>query len=338
MRLSICIIPQLASYDSYHRSLKCQSCPCRAQSHSPGLTLQTTSNSGDYSINLGYLLQAQGTADERRSVVLPETPLGMAEFPLTAAQPAASVRNIEKNYNKPRTGECFVLTEFRPEINTTSLETTPYDLPSSLQTFGPHNECKRSNDTSPRFMSPEDYLQPVNRSYLQPGIQNTDSYRLRHGETQRLFPNRPKPKPRIKTSSKKVPKTLVTDNLQSNPLYEKERLEHCASAKPPDQSNGSTSQVCHEQPIYQDERLSTTNYKNATNQNSSLRPAVSGESPYMHVHNNTNWEVPRDHLSLFERIGGGTFGQVWKGAVLDLAGTQGWSLVAVKMLKGMYIA
>ena len=246
----------------------------------------------------------------------------MAESSFETAQPVVSIRSTEKTDNKPRTGEGSVLIEFRPEINTTILETTSYELPSSLRTFGPHKECARSNDTSPIFMPPENYLPPVNRSNSQPEIENKDSYRLCHEETQRLSPNLPKPKPRIKMFRKKVPKKLFTESLQSNPLYDKEGI----------------SQTCLEQPTYQIETLSTTHCNNATNQTFSLRPAVWEESPYMHVHNNRNWEVPRDHLSLFERIGDGTFGQVWKGAVLDLAGIQGWSVVAVKMLKGMYIA
>ncbi|KAJ7372084.1 hypothetical protein OS493_020508 [Desmophyllum pertusum] len=57
------------------------------------------------------------------------------------------------------------------------------------------------------------------------------------------------------------------------------------------------------------------------------------DTPYARVNCNTNWEVSRDHLSLFERIGGGSFGQVWKGAAFDVAGAKGWSVVAVKMLK-----
>jgi len=51
------------------------------------------------------------------------------------------------------------------------------------------------------------------------------------------------------------------------------------------------------------------------------------------VNCNTNWELPCDHLSLFERIGGGSFGEVWKGTACDVIGAKGWSVVAVKMLK-----
>ena len=49
---------------------------------------------------------------------------------------------------------------------------------------------------------------------------------------------------------------------------------------------------------------------------------------------NTNWEVSCNHLTLFERIGGGSFGQVWKGAAWEVNGAKSWSVVAVKMLKG----
>jgi len=52
------------------------------------------------------------------------------------------------------------------------------------------------------------------------------------------------------------------------------------------------------------------------------------------VNCNTNWELPCDHLSLFEKIGGGSSDEVWKGAAYDVIGAKDRSVVGVKMLKG----
>ena len=119
--------------------------------------------------------------------------------------------------------------------------------------------------------------------------------------------------------------------LKSNPLHGREALQQSARFNPPNQSNHLVPRArTHHtnQHGYQNEKSAATLHQN------SLRPANSVETPYTRVLSNTNWEVPSDHLSLFEKIGGGSFGQVWKGAVLDMAGVQGWSIVAVKMLKG----
>ena len=119
--------------------------------------------------------------------------------------------------------------------------------------------------------------------------------------------------------------------IKPNQINGREAAQHCARVNSSNQSNHFIpgARTPHaKQHGYQNEKFTGTPYQN------SLRPAGSVESPYTRVLCNTNWEVPCDHLSLFERIGGGSFGQVWKGAVLDVAGAQGWSVVAVKMLKG----
>ena len=188
------------------------------------------------------------------------------------------------------------------------------------------------NDKIQRSAYLEDYLQPVNNNKLEGAIKSTDNSRLCPGEAQTLN-WRPQPKPRMTTTDKSFPfkhstftgtlsNLQFTDMLKTNPLNGREALQQFVRVNPPDQSRHA------KQHGYQNEKSTATPHKN------SLRPANSVETPYTRVLSNTNWEVPSDHLSLFEKIGGGSFGQVWKGAVLDMAGVQGWSIVAVKMLKG----
>ena len=187
----------------------------------------------------------------------------------------------------------------------------------------------------------EDYLQPVDNNKLEVAIKSTDNSRLCPGKAQTLN-WRPRPKPRTKTTDKSIPfkhqtftgtlsNLQFTEMLKSNPLHGREALQQSARFNPPNQSNHLVPRArTHHtnQHGYQNEKSAATLHQN------SLRPANSVETPYTRVLSNTNWEVPSDHLSLFEKIGGGSFGQVWKGAVLDMAGVQGWSIVAVKMLKG----
>ena len=70
------------------------------------------------------------------------------------------------------------------------------------------------------------------------------------------------------------------------------------------------------------------------NPNSLLPSNFKGESPYTPVQSSNDLEVPRESLKLLKKVGGGEFGQVWKGEAKDVGRTQGWSEVAVKMLKG----
>ena len=79
---------------------------------------------------------------------------------------------------------------------------------------------------------------------------------------------------------------------------------------------------------------STAPYKAPRNPDSLLPSNFKGESPYTTVQSSNDWEVPCESLKLLEKIGGGEFGQVWKGEAKDVGRTQGWSEVAVKMLKG----
>ena len=187
-----------------------------------------------------------------------------------------------------------------------------------------------------------DYLRPVNNDNTQHEIKSTDSSRTCDEISQTLPPSRPQPKPRVKTLGKRKREgdklihfkhhtrtETLTNMLESNPLYGKEATLHCASVKIADQSNQLIPQAKPRQHYgYQNELCTTTPYQSA------LRPAVSVESPYTRVLSNTNWEVSRDHLLLIDRIGGGSFGQVWRGAAFGVTGDEEWSVVAVKMLKG----
>ncbi|XP_073230629.1 uncharacterized protein [Porites lutea] len=68
-------------------------------------------------------------------------------------------------------------------------------------------------------------------------------------------------------------------------------------------------------------------------QGATHQPIAIGESPCTHSYYNLNWEIPPNHLTLSKKIGGGAFGQVWKGKVYDVTGMGEQSVVAVKMLR-----
>lgn len=268
-----------------------------------------------------------------------------------------------------------MLTSFRPGLQAITSDFKAHGQPSSLRTFLPHrggeemsvierntfshvenqvtmetdttsvaNEAailKVNRDTRSVFETdtlrqnrvPNDSLQQMTCSegYLQPVDNNNKaSPRLRDRKVQTL---QPRPQPRLKMRRRKT-----TDARTNNPPDEIANERHCACAKPADQSNHVNPQTgtFYEVRGYQNDRSQMKPYQNTTSQSCSFQPPKSGESPYTRVHNNTNWELPPGHLSLFERIGGGSFGQVWKGAACDVIGAKGWSVVAVKMLKGKY--
>lgn len=214
------------------------------------------------------------------------------------------------------------------------------EVAKKLQALDTHGQNREVTDTIQRSAHSEDYLEPVDNKNLQIPITSTATSRFIPGKAQTL--NRPQPKPRMKKPDKsfsfKHPTLTGTlSNLQFtempklNPLHGTEAAQHCTRVSSPNQSNHPIPKARNrhaKQHGYQNEKVTAIQYQN------SLRPPGRVESPYTRVLCNTNWEVPRDNLSLFEKIGGGSFGQVWKGAVLDVAGAQGWSIVAVKMLKG----
>ena len=206
-----------------------------------------------------------------------------------------------------------------------------------LQTLDALSQNRVVTDTTQRSAHSEDCLQPVDNNTLQVAIKSTDNARLCPGKAKTLnWP--PQPKPRTKTNDESFPLKLPTftgtlsslqfpEMLKSNSLHDREALQQCARVNKSNHLISVARTLPAKQHGYKNEKFSATPHQN------SLRPAGSMESPYTRVLCNTNWEVPKDHLSLFERIGGGSFGKVWKGAVLDMAGAQGWSVVAVKMLK-----
>ena len=209
-----------------------------------------------------------------------------------------------------------------------------------LQALDAHGQNREETDTIQRSAHSEDYLEPVDNKNLKIPITSTATSRFIPGRAQTL--NRPQPKPRMKKPDKSFPfkhPTLTLSNLQFtempklNPLHCTEAAQQCTRVSSPNQSNQPIPKARNrhaKQHGYQNEKVTATPYQN------SLRPPGRVDSPYTRVLCNTNWEVPRDNLSLFEKIGGGSFGQVWKGAVLDVAGAQGWSIVAIKMLKGKW--
>ena len=169
----------------------------------------------------------------------------------------------------------------------------------------------------------EDYLQPV-------GIEN--SPRSCNIEAQTLT-TRPRQKPRMKKLGRRESEKVQRKDfefsgpllsLQFTDLLDKEIDfdQHGAYVNSTDVSHGSN------------DRSPMTPYQSATKQSSLRQPSDNSESPYTCVNSSINWELPPGHLSLFERIGGGSFGEVWRGTAYDVIGAKGWSVVAVKMLKG----
>lgn len=203
-----------------------------------------------------------------------------------------------------------------------------------FQALGSFRSTGTVVDTIQIATTSEGYLQPVDNINEQAGPTKS---RL-------SSPNHPRAKPRVKKSSARDRKkdTSVqhkftgrlgqsnTDTLQNNPLYEGEApIQRCSCVRPVGQSNPL---IC----LAVGTSISRQSYQNCMNNiNDKSTAAPHGvESPYMQVLQSFNWEVSRDHLTLVECIGGGSFGQVWRGAVFDMAGDKKWSVVAVKMLKG----
>ena len=187
-------------------------------------------------------------------------------------------------------------------------------------------ENKPPNNTTQGVNHSEDYLQPVEHLHLQAAFQNGNSSRCCRGKIQTLPQGRPVPKPRGKLSTF----AGMTSNSR------REGVQQRADVERVNQSRFCTPhpRVLQGEHSYLNDRCAATPYESPSYPQSVLPSTSRRESPYTKVLNNTNWEVPGERLRLFKRIGGGTFGQVWEGAVLDVRNTQGWSIVAVKMLKG----
>ena len=170
----------------------------------------------------------------------------------------------------------------------------------------------------------EDYLQLV--EHLQPAFHNRNNSKCFRGRIQTLPQGRPVPKPRGKSST--FGGMTLTSRLCDSQRAGVERVNQSRFCTP-------HPRALHEKHSYQNDRCAGTPQESPRYPRSVLASTSRKESPYTKVQSNTNWEVPGERLRLHKRIGGGTFGQVWEGAVLDVRGTQGWSIVAVKMLKGM---
>ena len=295
------------------------------------------------------------SSSEREPVTTVMTSLGLSQSSLTREQPvSAIVANTEEG------------TRERPEMNSVAAACSSGQQVMSFTTFSSrenhealHNSTevnaqvaaapnagnenivqvqeetvrcpdtfrnKPPNNTTQGVNHSEDYLQPVEHLHLQAAFQNGNSSRCCRGKIQTLPQGRPVPKPRGKLSTF----AGMTSNSRRQGFQQRADVERV------NQSRFCTPhpRVLQGEHSYLNDRCAATPYESPSYPQSVLPSTSRRESPYTKVQNNTNWEVPSGRLRLFKRIGGGTFGQVWEGAVLDVRNTQGWSTVAVKMLKG----
>ena len=157
----------------------------------------------------------------------------------------------------------------------------------------------------------------------------------------------PRTGPRLKKTLKKENKTFQFQNStfyfpseRSHFSEELEMAQHRVSPRNPDQLSRSDLQTRALQGArnYENDQLQDATYENALIHGSIHHPVVLGESPYSHIYCNISWEIAQDHLSLEEKIGGGEFGQVWRGKLYDVTSTGKLLVVAVKMLQGKIIA
>ena len=117
------------------------------------------------------------------------------------------------------------------------------------------------------------------------------------------------------------------------------RFKHVTQSEGRDPNTGNpTSQCIHS---YQNDNFRTgkrcprkTNLLSSQVNSSKQQRLLEREPHYTCVRENTNWEIPLERLTLFNKIGGGAFGEVWTGVARDVGDTHGWSMVAIKMLKG----
>ncbi|CAH3028068.1 unnamed protein product [Porites evermanni] len=154
---------------------------------------------------------------------------------------------------------------------------------------------------------------------------------------------KPRTGPWLKKTLKKENKTFQFQNstfyVPPERLHVSDGLEmaqHCASPRNPNQLflTDLQTRTVHGSRNYENDPLQDT--ENALIHGSTDHPMVLGVSPYSHIYCNTSWEIPQDHLSLEEKIGGGEFGQVWRGKLYDVTSTGKWLVVAVKMLQANY--
>ena len=179
----------------------------------------------------------------------------------------------------------------------------------------------------------ENYLQPVDSENLQVRAQTSRCTCDRKAHT---FQSRPRPKPRLKIMGKSVTESFQhkDSSLTLPPLNTRCTDTRTRMAEGSNCTSPRTI-AFHGATGYQNDQCLKSFYQNTAGKTgSTLKPHSKVESPYTPVLSNTNWEVSCNHLTLFERIGGGSFGQVWKGAAWEVNGAKSWSVVAVKMIKG----
>ena len=179
----------------------------------------------------------------------------------------------------------------------------------------------------------DNYLQPVDSGNVQVSAQTS---RCPFDTKAQTFRSRPRPKRRLKIMGKSVTESfqhkdssLTLPPLNTRCTDTRTRMAERSNCTSPRTIafRGTTG--------YQNDQCLKSFYQNTVGKTgSTLKPHSKVESPYTPVLSNTNWEVSCNHLTLFERIGGGSFGQVWKGAAWEVNGAKSWSVVAVKMLKG----
>ena len=95
-----------------------------------------------------------------------------------------------------------------------------------------------------------------------------------------------------------------------------------AADRPPSSQNTVPLSQVWAQP-YSDQRSSSTESASARSQSAEFQPEVP-------------WEFPREKLYIRQKIGEGSFGEVWRAKVDGILGHTGQQLVAVKMLRGQF--
>lgn len=179
----------------------------------------------------------------------------------------------------------------------------------------------------------ENYLQPVDSEKFQVRAQTSRCTCDRKAHT---FESRPRPKPRLKIMGKSVTERFQhKDSSLTLPPLNTRCTDTRTRMADPSNCTSPRTRAFHGANGYQNEQCLMSSYQNTMGKTgSTLKPLRKVESPYTRVLSTTNWEVSCNHLTLFERIGGGSFGQVWKGAAWEVNCVKSWSVVAVKMLKG----
>ncbi|XP_068720122.1 uncharacterized protein [Montipora capricornis] len=250
-----------------------------------------------------------------------------------------------------------------PDLNSTATDLSIDGQEQGMRTFHPNSGSEVNNTHTNTAYVGEDptnqsleklaaganqstdfsggYLQPVDNNNFQVKGRNSPRATDRHAQTSST--SRPKPKPRLKILGKReveksqsknsgLVESVSTDQFRANNSFpsriENDQLSTCVEAL--DRIQCVTSQL---KTFPGDRKHGYPSYQNVTNQCFPLQPHGSHESPYSRVFSNANWELSPKHLSLKKRIGGGSFGQVWKGMAYGVVGAEGWSVVAVKMLK-----